>query len=356
MTKQIRILTGCHAGARLNLRHGTWSLGDHPDADIQISDWEAEQMILDYREDGTVMFGAAQAAGGATRLAERLHDLLPRRCGDIALCVGPADAHWPSDMELLQAMLAEAPRAPAAPKDDIDATALPARAPKRFSKRMVRTGACAATVAGMIGFTLLLTTGQSGKADAAIRPAGMTPAERQRNKVEVALRRLHQPDLHAERSDGHVVVSGIVPTAADALATTRALRQLSSDDDAVEVETHFAVADSVADDLRSSLGEDGITVRYLGGGAFAVSGVTRDLTRTRATLARARTDYGTAIRRIDDTLTQNALPPQNVNAMLDSDDVRYVQLQDGTKSFAAEPSSPPGPPPVTSADLSQQDD
>lgn len=346
MTKQIRILTGCHAGARLNLRHGIWSLGSEADADIQISDWEAEQMMLDYREDGTVMFGAMQGASGLARLAEPLRDLVPRRCGNIALCVGAVDATWPSDMELLQIMLTPAPQVPAPSATDMAAAQSAPRPARRFGSRAMQAGACAVSVAGIIGFTLLFSTGQSGKATAAIRAPEPTPEQRQLATVKDALRGLHQPDLHVTRnsSNGRLVVSGIVPTAADALATTRALHKLTQEAAGYEVDTRFAVADSIADDLRSSLGDDGIDVRYLGAGAFAVTGVTRDVARTRAILARTRTDYGSAIRRIDDELTQSTVPTQNVGAMLDSDDVRYVQLLDGTKSFMAETAPPVAPP------------
>lgn len=417
MTKQIRILTGCHAGARLDLHHGVWRLGNDIDADIQISDWQGEPMVIACLEDGSVSFGPASAGQASTPGAVPLRDLVAQRYGDVVLCVGPSDAPWPSDMTLLQAMLS--PDAKGAAEGSAKrnaqgsssaseetgeagktgsmegasmtqaangASSMTAKSTvaadgtvnsikgnqdpvgtnsvnstsgtdgangtngarkvgqaakragteiKRPGKRgLVSIGACVVTVAGVIGFTMLFTTGQSSKASAAIRapqPKPPTLAERQLATTQAAVRALHQPDLTVGRSDGRLVVSGIVGTSTDALAATRAIGKL----DVGGVDTRFAVADSIAEDLRSTLAEPGIDVAYEGNGAFKVSGVTRDLSHLRTVLSRAKADYGTSIRRIDDDLKETAAPPQNVNAMLSSDDVQYVQLLDGTKDFSA---------------------
>src|SRR5205085_8139893 len=98
--KQLRILTGRHAGAHLRLTHRRYALGAGDDSDVQISDWKQQPVILTVDEDNDVIRMAIEAAGaGAARRETVLEDYMPRRFDDIVLCVGAADDHaWPGDV------------------------------------------------------------------------------------------------------------------------------------------------------------------------------------------------------------------------------------------------------------------
>ena len=362
MTKQFRILTGCHAGARLNLQYGIWTVGSDEQADVQISDWEGETMFLEYRSDGTVTMTPPPGKASSSRIAQTLLDWLPSRHGQTVFCVGPADAEWPSEVSLFEKLLhpvdaakdnAEAAKAvsntaPATTANRQQTVKGKSRQDGVSKKRWAYSGGAGVVIVGLVvGLTLVLTDGSSEKARAAIRPtrvvpvAVLTPAEEQDKTIQAALQRLHQQDVTVSRADGRIVLGGIVASASDSLAVRRALQELSTAPHSsianVTIDQGFSVADNISDDLQSTLNDTGLTVHYAGHGVFTVSGVARNLASTRALLAHAQNDYGGRIRRIDDQMTQASTPSTGAEAMLDADGVKYIQMPDGSKSFAPDP-------------------
>jgi type III secretion protein D len=360
MTKQFRILTGCHAGARLNLQYGIWTIGSDEQADVQISDWEGETMFLEYRSDGTVTMTPPPGKASSSRIAQTLLDWMPSRHGQTVFCVGPADAEWPSEVSLFEKLLHPV----TVEKDATESTKATTHAAttqrpvggkhaKRqdgvSKKRWAYSGGAGVALVGLVvGLTLVLTDGSSEKARAAIRPTRvtpppvLTPAEAQDKTIQAALQGLHQTDVTVTRASGRIVLGGIVASAADALAIRRALQELTTAPHSsianVTIDQGFSVADNIADDLQSTLNDGGLTVHYAGHGVFTVSGVARNLTGTRALLAHAQNDYGGRIRHIDDKMTQASTPSTGAEAMLDADGLRYIQMPDGSKSFAPDPS------------------
>ena len=317
MTKEVRVLTGSHAGARLKLTHGLWQISSNAEADIQISDWDNGPMQLDVRADEGVWLGPG--SGSASRsMATQIFDLQPVRLGDIVLCVGRSDAQWPSDMALMQQLLTPAPAAEVAPVK------------RRFGSKALGVGAFALTIVGVAGITMLAVSGAPTEA-AVMQPRPQTGPEKELARMQAMLGKLQQPELHAAIQNNHLLVSGMVKTAADAQAVTSTLGQTWDP----PLDTRFSVAERMVDDIRSSLGERDVAVIYLGQGAFKVSGKAHDLDKARANLVRARNDYGGVITRFVDEM-QAAPPsaPQNVNSMLNASDVQYVELQDGTKDFS----------------------
>ena len=113
MNKELRILTGFHAGARIKLNPTTMSIGAEATADILIQDWNegTMQLATDAQDRVTI------AAAGAAEAPSTLDDFAPRRFGDVVLCAGPQDAPWPSDVQLLETMLAAPAAEDAAPAD-----------------------------------------------------------------------------------------------------------------------------------------------------------------------------------------------------------------------------------------------
>ena len=398
MTKQFRILTGCHAGARLNLQYGISTVGSNEQADIQISDWEGETMFLEFCSNDTVTMTPPPGNASASRVVQTLLDWMPVRHGQTVFCIGPADAEWPSDVSLFEKLL----HAQQADKDNIVSTETVAGAshapagkqPRTtygkanlhgvLKKRWAYSGGAVAVGGMIVALTLVLTDGSSEKARAAMRPTPRSPAspsvsapipvptpaltpmqqqaQQQDKAIHAALLGLHQTNVTVSRADGRIVLGGIVRSAADALAIRRALRDASTAPHSslanVTIDQGFSVADTISDDLQSTLNDTALTVHYAGDGVFTVSGVTHNLAGTRALLAHAQNDYGGRIRRIDDQMTEASTPSTGAEAMLDADGVKYIQMPDGSKRFAPDPTpatiattalvTPPGEAPMPS--------
>ena len=312
MTHEVRVLTGNHAGARLKLAYGLWQIGKEDSADIQISDWEGPSLALQINNDGSVICGG-----------QPLANLQPVQFGETVICVGLSDSAWPSDVALLQRLLAP----PTAP------VAAAVIEKKRFGSKALRVGAFALTVVGVAGLCMFAVSGAPTQAAVLLQPQAkpMTDAERELARLQTTLNKLHLAEIHASLQNNRLMLGGMVRTAAESQLLTAALNQQWE----LPVEPHFGVADRMVDDLRSALGERQVSITYLGQGSFKVAGKAQDVDKARATLLRARSDYGASITRIVDEL--QAAPPsekKNVNSMLNSDDVQYVELQDGTKDFS----------------------
>lgn len=362
MTRQLRILTGYHAGARLDLPPGRHIIGADEQADVHISDWHGDPVTIAFAEDGTVTLASATNVGDTPVV---MGDFVPARRGDIVLCVGPGDAPWPAEVKLLEAMFAPVP-APAAAQAAPATTGTPFSSPSaaastaasaaspsaaatpasrtRPRRRWLRIGVCAVVATTAIGAAMAMSMTRMPKASASVTtpapaPAPeLTPMQRRLATVEHALRTSGQRDLKASVTDDNIVVSGMVPTAADAATLRRALAQVDNG----HVAVRLSVAASIADDLRASLSDPGAEVTYSGDGVFRVGGTVRDPARARALIERIRGDYGTAVRRIDVDLAGQAADntPRNVHAALHVEGLRYYQLPDGTKNFPDEMRTP----------------
>lgn len=369
MTRQLRILTGYHAGARLDLPPGRHVIGADEHADVHISDWQGAAVAIVFAEDGTVTLAsmadhAGRDAAGVTDPVP-LHDFIPVRRGDIVLCVGPADTAWPAEVRLLEAMFRPAPAAPpvaaagVAPAPAAPAAAPAAAAPAasarrpRAGRRWLRIGVCALAATTAIGAAMAMAMTRAPKtvsaAGSPARAPALTPAQRRLAQVEHTLGSTGQAEVKAAFDHGPgiepgasnhrgsaldeqtIVVSGMVPTAAEATALRRALAPL----DGGHLVIRLSVAASIVDDLRASLSDPGAEVSYAGAGVFRVGGTVRDPARARALIERMRGDYGAAVRRIEVDLAGPSADntPRNVHAALHVDGLRYYQLPDGTKNF-----------------------
>ena len=326
MKKQIRVLTGMHAGARLELTSGILHIGPESDADIQISDWTDAAMVLDYRDDGVITLGAA----GAGHTASQLYDLIPRRCNDIVLCIGPSDEIWPTDLDLLQRMLTP-PQDVSLPQADY--------AEARSRASVIRWSIYAVVTAVLGGTAILAVSSQTPSGPPPNSPAGRWLT------TDRIVAQLKLPDLHTSHQGDHILVAGIVPTANDAYATTQALGRVPG----AAVETQIAAAETIVDDLQSSLGEPGLAVSYLGDGGFRIAGITNITALVQSTAERVRSDYGTAIKRLVFDLKEHGTTMANVSSILTDGSIQYIELADGTKNFATVNQPDPVVPPDASA-------
>jgi type III secretion protein D len=105
--KQLRILTGHHAGTQLKLAPGRYTISALDTADIQLIDWNAEPVILTLSEDNvaTIAFETMSDTAELAGSARRMSDLVAQSFADVVLCLGPLDALWPRDMSLLAGLM-----------------------------------------------------------------------------------------------------------------------------------------------------------------------------------------------------------------------------------------------------------
>jgi type III secretion protein D len=296
---------------RLEMR--PYVVGDGDEADIVLSDWSGPAVRLTPRDEGT---GYAPADSAEHRDGDTVDDLVPRRFGDVVLCVGPVEADWPSDIALLEALMAPAPPARA------DTAALPRRwwrwRDAGRERRLVFGGAMLSALLLCL-FIAVIGHGHSAAA----------PPEPLRSRVVRAVQATGVLGLSIRTaSDGKVYVDGMVADGSEASRVRAALAPLLHEG----VVLRHASASDVAQSISDALANPGLAVRYRGDGEFRVSGATVGLDAVRRKLERIAADLGPAVTRIE--LAATDLPPPPIlptNALMSAGDVQYVQTRDGTK-------------------------
>lgn len=332
MTKEIRLLTGRHAGARVKLNAMPTVIGNGEDADIQISDWDQPTMRLIRRDDGKLIIVAGDEAIDTIAM----DDFKPHRFGNVVLCVGDTDAEWPSDIKLLETLLLPPPSpSPAATTmstvhTDHQELAGPA---ERAAGTGARRGIHAAVVAGIA----LMAIGCAGIAlPAVLHPRGKSALETSvppptAATLQRVLDRLHASDVTVTQIGARFAVVGVVPDSAHDAPVRTALEAVAPG----KIVWRLGCADQIARDLQESLHEPSLKVGYLGHGEFEVTGVARNATAVHETLDRMRTDLAPMVTRIDQrfALNDSFAAPTNVESALAVDALQYVEASDGTKQF-----------------------
>jgi type III secretion protein D len=319
MTKELRILTGFHAGARIQLNPTTMSIGAQATDDILIQDWNEGTMQLATDTQDRVTIAAAGAAGAPATL----EDFTPRRFGDVVLCAGPQDAPWPSDVQLLEAMLA-APAAADAAADE------PVAVPPAPRASWTRTGLVAMLVGSIGAGALALIVGSTSQAaNHPLAQAGLAD-------VRGALDRLQEPGIELREQANGFVASGIVANGAAARRAHDSLRSVAGS----RLRWQVRPADDIARELAESLHEPHVKVRYAGAARFEVTGTARQPGMVRDVVERFRNDMaplaltvGIKVERIDELAVAG-----KVDSAVNADSVRYIESSDGTKNFLADAS------------------
>ncbi|MCC4605745.1 HrpD5 family protein [Xanthomonas campestris] len=301
MTMQLRVLTGIHAGARLDLQPGCYTLGADPQADIRIEDWPGCSLIIEVDHDGQVRY-RGDALPTTSFIA--LH---PVRFGPLVLCLGDAAAEWPDDVALLERLLSPAP------------TSAPP-APRRKAVRAV-VGAVLALAA-----TALLPSLQPAFLSDAATPQHQG---NQADQVRPLLKQLGLREARVEQIGTRLRVVGLVTSSADA---ARLRAQLHRHHPAVTADV--VVVDEVLATLRDTLADRDLSVRYDGSGVFSITGSSANAERAARRIADLRSDLGPEIRALHVEISQQDLsvkPPANYDAALLADGLHYVETPDGTK-------------------------
>lgn len=317
--KQLRILTGQHAGARINLAPTRHHLGADDAADIQLLDWTADPMVIDAGDDGMVRIAAesAEAAGPG----DVLEDFAPRRFGDVVLCAGPAAGAWPADADIIARLSLPAAPAPAAP----------AGKPRALWPRI----AFAALGTALMTAALGAVVSPLGPAPAARLPApSVASPETLRIRVERALEGTSVAGYEVlDQGDG-VVVRGLLRQPSDA----DALRQRLAAFQGERVVQSFAPATEVTQSIADALGQPGLRVSHQGNGYFVVKGEVSDLATLRQTASRVATDLAPLVRSIEVAATQRPAKGQPaMSALMETDGLQYMQTRDGVKHLSLTP-------------------
>ena len=329
--KQLRILTGIHAGATAPLAPGPHRIDADDDADIRITDWTGPPAVVEVSDSDvvTVRRLAVQEADASAEHSETeapsrdavedtapvfMLDFLPMQFDQSVICVGPGDVEWPSDLALLSTLLKPGP------SDDADSG-------KVRSKRrtIIALGtACVALAVIVCAGALSLTS----RAKASMLPSDVAAMEDVNREFASA----HLNELRASL-DGHggVLVRGLVANEAENLAARRLLAVVTSP----RVQAQYGIAEVIRRSIGESLPVAGISVRYDGNGVFSIAGKDVDMDALQQGVKRIRPDLPANVKdiRIDATGAGQADAPVGASyiAIVSSDTVRYAQTADGVK-------------------------
>jgi type III secretion protein D len=327
MMKYLRILTGFHAGAQLSLRPGSYHVGASEDSDIRLTDWKGADAVLHADNDGIVHLsylhdadelavnaGNTHVSGQPARDLATLSDFVPVRFGELVITVGPTDAKWPSDIDLLATVLAR-------PVEPVSGGKL------RLSRQMITLASACVLLGAMSVVGILINTTESSHATPLDYPAVRA------QDLSNALVAARLDGVRAQAVGKTIVVSGMVLNEADDRAARRIISQFQTGN---VVERNYDIAQQVTRSIGDMLGVDGAYVTYLGNGRFAVNGPAIEKRELQTAIARARDDLSanvTAVELRTSGPSGPELPGPAFSEMLSAQNVRFAQTPDGVKHF-----------------------
>ncbi|MEK6349463.1 MAG: type III secretion protein [Burkholderia sp.] len=333
--KLLRILTGTHAGAQLQLAPGAHRIGTDDAADIRLTDWRGGDLWLTVSDTGVVsaqMVAAAPGTPEATAAADGtatsgpletilLVDFVPMQFDGTILCVGDEAGVWPSDYELLQTLMTKP---------------VPKASPLR--RRYLGIAAACFCVGAVIVTVSVLSTAQMSRA--ALPPN----ADDNAHRVTDALAAARIEGLSAHAVGDTVVVTGMLASSADDAAVRQLLRRLAI----AQVAAQYDVAPQVARSIEDSLGVPGARVQYGGAGRFVIKGSVGNKMALDTAIARVRADLDPNVKDIVADVSESADNASSSDAtayseMISADGVQYAQTPDGVKHiYASDPQPAPG--------------
>jgi type III secretion protein D len=337
--KQLRILTGNHAGAQVRLAPGTHRVSADDDADIRILDWTGNDVLLAVDESGVASARrladeapapADTASASDTPAGEPgvvlMIDYVPMPFDDTVLCVGEEGAAWPSDLALLSTLLT---RTGDAGTDDEDAG--PAgRFGRKGSRRLLALGACmligAVALGGMLSFALQ-------KAHANQPPTDIVMTQRANHAfAEAGLAELHA----APNGHGGTLVTGMVSSQSEDYIVRQMLDKIAPN----AATREYGIAEDTARSINEALAINGTEVAYSGHGVFTITGTVASTSAVQDALARVRGDLDKSVRKVEVKVTARddgkpavpATPPSGTYSVLvSSGRVQYTETPDGVK-------------------------
>ena len=313
--KSLRVITGFHSGAQLDLPAGIHVIGSGGDNDIRISDWTDSSVELTVIDDESVHLRRSEHIEGdesaiVTRAHETLTDFVPMQFGDIVICVGPANTVWPSDFDLLAVLFA---------------TPAPEQQPSgRPRYRRWSAIACVTICCAVLLASLSLLPSQSAKASA---PVDVVV------QVHNAVARADVRGLTIERDGDAIAVAGMVASYAEDARVRRALSGIGD----TRVKRGYSIAENDVQNIEDALSIAGTSVTYLGDGIFEVDGTVANLKTLNDAVTRVRRDLTANVKDIVVRATEFPKPEvrQPVSQLISAKGVKYTQTPDGVKHIYA---------------------
>ncbi|KWI34114.1 hypothetical protein WM04_09355 [Burkholderia ubonensis] len=313
--KSLRIITGFHSGAQLDLPTGIHVIGSRGDDDIRITDWTDSSVELSVVDDKSVHIRKIEHIEGDesavdTQAHATLADFVPMQFGDIVICVGPANDIWPSDFELL-AVLFATPNLEHQPSGRSRYRRWPAVAGV--------TVCCAVLLASLSSLP-----SQPAKASAPVDVAV---------QVQNAVAHAGAQGLAIERDGDVIAVTGMVASYADDARVRRALSGIAD----ARVKRSYSIGENDVQNIEDALGIAGATVTYLGDGIFEIDGTVANLKALNDAVVRVRRDLTSNVKGIIVSATEFAKPEvrQPVSQLISAKGVKYTQTPDGVKHIYA---------------------
>ncbi|KVU59669.1 hypothetical protein WK68_20350 [Burkholderia ubonensis] len=309
--KSLRIITGFHSGAQLDLPSGIHKIGSGLDDDIRIKDWTDSSVELTVIDDESVHVRKGEHIEGnesaiVIRAQMTLNDFAPMQFGNIVICIGPANVIWPSDFELLAALFAK----PAAEN-------LPSRRPRY---RRWLTIACITTCCATLLASLSLLPSQPAKASPPVDIAA---------QIRSAVANADVQGLAVERMGDDISVTGMVASYAEDARVRKALFDIGH----ARVKRQYSIAENDVRNIEDALGIAGTSVTYRGDGIFEVDGAVASLKKLNAAVARVRSDLTANVKGIVVSATEFPKPEvhQPISQLISASGVKYTQTPDGVK-------------------------
>ncbi|AJX36109.1 hypothetical protein [Burkholderia oklahomensis] len=315
--KLLRILTGVHAGAQLQLAPGTHRIGSDDDAHIRLTDWHAPDLLMHVEDDvvrARLVATDIESATPAEDSPELISfvDFVPMQFDGTVLCVGPDTAAWPSDFDLLSMLLVQ-------------------RATRPVWRHRYARPVAACLVLGSI--TLALTALSTSQISRAAPPPN---AGNRVQRVVEALAAAHIDGLHVRPVGDTVVVTGMIARAADADAVRTLLTRITTPG----IVSRYDIAPQVSRSIEESLGVPGARVEYSGGGRFVVKGSAGSREALESAVERIRADLDPNVTEVSIVASEPAAStvgagPTSYAEMISAGNVQYAQTPDGVKHVYA---------------------
>jgi type III secretion protein D len=322
--KKLRILTGRHVGAAIELPVGISVVGPGADCDITISDWTFAPLRLQVSAAGVeIAWSEPEADGkagaqGALAQSGELGDFQPREFDGTVICVGPVEGEWPSDVALLDVVFRPTPQRVA-----------------RWAGAKLKTRRIAMWSAAAAAVVVASLSGVMLSAGAKVPPAPVYTLAQTQARLQMALEAIAPKRLQVKTERNSIVVEGLVDAPEQAAAARQAIESARG---AFAAVPRFSVAGDVAEAIRSAVGQPNATVKHTGEGVFSYVADTADPRATRAALDRVAADLAPAVKRIDATLEEQVTEPKvRMLSNLQTDSVSVMQTRDGVKHLVVRP-------------------
>jgi type III secretion protein D len=344
--KRLRILTGRHVGALLDLTPGTYLIGPGDDCDLALTDWTHPPIQLDIAEKGEIAQWrvlpkapddninsgndesvAAQIPPNSNLKNQgELLSLNPQEFDGIVLCIGPTDAPWPSDVQLLGMVFQPTTK-----------TVMNWAGSKLQKKRVALWSTIGLLLVGGITLASAMTSTDRARLAPAL-PTVTAVRDLLASKIQTS----RPNSLGLSAGESSISITGLVEDAQDAGAVRAAIAASQSP---YRIINNFAVATEIAESIRSTAGLPQASVTYIGKGIFNYTADAPNPKATREALDRITMDLSPNVKRIESVLESIEAEPKQVPILsrYQSDGLSIVQTRDRVKHLVINSIDPPIP-------------